>query len=192
MEMNIHARKFAVYSNADEQLAADDGNNNLKNVQITEFQQTTMRETSNKTNLQIDELRLRYQNSERKMEKHSSDTHSSDPIVSIETIETTKSNNAINFSVDSILSTSNWMRKIDTQHVDPKSASSYKLTAIDDCSRVYRPMPMRYVSNAPFFQGNACLQQIASTHSQNIQRKFKEYIDPLHQTHYFDRCKLFI
>lgn len=149
MEMNIHARKFAVYSNSDEQLAADDRNNNMKNVQIMEIQQTTMRETNTKTNLQIDEFRLRCQNNERKMEKHSSDTHSSD------SIETTKSSNAINFSVDSILSTSNWMRKSDTQHVDLKSASSHKITAIDDCSRVYRPMPMRYVSNAPLFQGNA-------------------------------------
>lgn len=154
--MNVHARKFAVYSNANEQLATDDRNNNLKNVQITAIQQTAMRETSTKTNLQIDEFRLRYQNSERKMEKNSSDTHSSESIVSI---ETTKSNNAINFSVDSILSTSNWMKKNDTQHVDAKSTSIHKFSAIDEFSRVYRPMPMRYVSNAPLFQGKFMLQR---------------------------------
>lgn len=147
MEMNVHARKFAVYSMAEEQFVADDKNNNLKNDQIIEKQQTVIQTTNKKIDLQIDELRLKYQNNDEQMEKHSIDMRSSDLVGS------TKSSTALNFSVDSILSSTNSLKKNDTEIVDHKTVSSQHLISGEDY-RIYRPMPMRYLSNPQLLQGN--------------------------------------
>ncbi|XP_055326540.1 homeobox protein H2.0 [Sitodiplosis mosellana] len=152
MEMNVHSKKFALCSKADEQLVTDDRNNNLKNDQLTEKQQTMIQENNEITTQwkQIDELRLKFQNSEQNMDKHSSDTHSNDSHSS-GPMETIKSSAAINFSVESILNGSSCTKKCDIENVDQKSLerghSPQKSAIPEDCSRIYRPMPMRYVSN---------------------------------------------
>ena len=154
--MNVHSRKFALCSKADEQLVTDDRNNNMKNDQITEKQQTVNESTTAQWK-QMDELRLKMQNSEKNMERNSSDTHSNDSHSSERPVESSKSNAAINFSVESILNGSTCARKCDPGNIDQNSLdrgnSSQKSPAPEDCSRIFRPMPMRYVSNPTVYHG---------------------------------------
>lgn len=169
--MSIRARKFAVYSQEEEQIDADDRNNNLQNGQVTEqnmIEKQPMVMDSRKTDSealnQIDELRLKYQNSEEKMEKHANETQSNDS-QSIEMAQTTKCNTAINFSVDSILSNSNWAKKIDVNSFNFKSSESSvslpKLSTTEDFNRIHRPMPMRYMTNPSLYPGKChSFQQI--------------------------------
>lgn len=160
MEMNVHSRKFAPCSKADEQLVADDRNNNLKNGQIMEQQQTVNAAENNKqSNVtqwnHMDELQVKCQNSEPNIEKH--DTHSNDSHSSGPMVETIKTNAAINFSVESILNGSSCTKNCDTHHFDQKSfekvSSAQKSTVSDGCNRIYRPMPMRYMSNPTLYHG---------------------------------------
>lgn len=163
MKMDVHGRKFALCLKVDEQLVVDDRNNNLKNGQIIEKQHTLTQENNNKKPSvtqwsQMDELREKFQNNEPNMEKHFGDTHSNDSHAS-GPIETIKNNTVINFSVESILNGSqNWTKKSDTEIVNHKSfekvSSPQRSTAVqEDCSRIFRPMPMRYVSNSTLYHG---------------------------------------
>lgn len=160
--MSVHAQKFAVYSMDVEQFVVDDRNNNLKNDQIMEKQQTVIQK---KSDILIDEFRLKYQNSEYKMEKHSNDmqqceTHSSGQ---------TKSSTPLNFSMDSILSSTNSAKKNENENFDRKIVTSQQ-SITEDC-RIYRPMPMRYLSNPPFLQGNHNNVMSNSNKFQKIQRR---------------------
>lgn len=149
IKMNVHSRKFASYLKDDEQLVNDDRNNNLKSGQLTEKQEKLQWN-------QMDEMRLKFQNSEQNMEKHLSDTHSNDSHSS-RPVETIKTNTVINFSVESILNGSNCTKKSDTESIEPntfeKVISPQKSTVPEECSRIYRPMPMRYMSNSTFYHG---------------------------------------
>lgn len=157
MEMSVHSRKFALCSKADEPLVTDDRNNNMKNDRITKKQQTVSSQENNESTSrwnQTDELRLTFQNSEQNMDKHSSDTHSNDS-QSSGPVENNKT--AINFSVESILNGSNCTKKCDTENGDQKSLgrghSPQKSSIPEDCSRIFKPMPMRYVSNPTVYHG---------------------------------------
>lgn len=163
--MSIQARKFAVFSKEEEQRGADDRNNNLQNGPAVEqniIERQSMVIDSRKTDSeplnQIDELRLKYQNSEQKMEKHANETRSHD-LQSMEMAATTKCNTAINFSVDSILSNSNWTKKSDANSLNCKSSESSvslpKSSTPEDFNRIHRPMAMRYVTNPALYQGKS-------------------------------------
>lgn len=95
-------------------------------------------------------------NKEKNMEKHLSDTHSNDS-QSSGFAETTKSNTMINFSVESILSNENRSKKIPTENMNSKSFENIlslpKSMNCEDPNRIYRPMAMRPMPSATFFQG---------------------------------------
>lgn len=149
MEMNVHSRKFALYLKEDEQLVNDDRNNNLKSVQLTEKQEKQQWN-------QMNEMRLKFKNSEQIMEKHLNDTHSNDSHSS-GPVEMIKTNTIINFSVESILNGSSCTKKCDTESIESNSfekvISPQKSTVPEDFSRIYRPMPMRYISNPTIYHG---------------------------------------
>lgn len=81
------------------------------------------------------------------------ETHAYDPPSNeSESIESTKSSTVLNFSVDSILNSSSGAKKVDDE--SKRAIDLLKSSVADDCSRIYRPMPMRYVSNSTHYQGN--------------------------------------
>lgn len=111
------------------------------------------------------------------MEKESSEMPTKKP-TSLETVETTKSSTTINFSVDRILNSC--VKKADAesdQKSFEKAISSQKSNFTEDCSRLYRPMPMRYISNSSLYQGNKFSSKSESSSE-------KRYIGPLHQNHH--------
>lgn len=161
--MSVYSKNFPMCSKNDEQYSSDDRNNNVKNGQNsnkTIKQSTELAEENNhKFDLQLcgridNEVKFKCKNSEKfKMENYSHDIRSNDSHSS-DSIDTIKNSSAINFSVDSILSGVNQTQTYnkDTLNAIPKS------TIADDFNRIHRPMPMRYMSNSNFFQGNQTKQ----------------------------------
>ncbi|XP_031626443.1 homeobox protein H2.0-like [Contarinia nasturtii] len=87
------------------------------------------------------------------MEKNTSDMPSK-KTHSLEMVEAAKSCTAINFSVDSILNSC--LKKTDAetdQKSYEKAVSPQKSFFAEDYGRLYRPMPMRYISNSSLYQG---------------------------------------
>lgn len=158
MEMSVHSRNFSLNSKSDEQYFADDRNNNVKNGQNSK---KLIEESNHRIEVQLwngigDKLQLKCKNSEKyKMECHSHDLRSNDSH-SNDSVDATKNSAAINFSVDSILNSVNVAQicNKDTSKLTDTSIAIPKSTIADDFNRIYRPMPMRYVSGSTIFQGN--------------------------------------
>lgn len=176
--MSVHARNFVVCSKEDEQFGADDRNNNLRNDQGTEKsiekQRTMIDENNSGFDVQqwnrTDDSHRKYQSGQHKTDRHSNEIQSRDSHSS-ELVATTKSNTSINFSVDSILSSTNVTRKCGTDKLSDAvnnspigRCNSPKSTSIDDFNRIHRPMPMRYLPNPSLFQGKKTLFSMTNSY----------------------------
>lgn len=161
MEMSVYSRNVAMYSKEDEQYTSDDRNNNVKNVQMSNKPLTMHEEHHKQIDFQIktrtdDELQLKCENNDKfQAEKCGTDTRSNDSNLD-ELAAATKSSVPLNFSVDSILGSTNAPQKCDKggfkQSIAPMALS--KFSVMDDFNRIHRPMPMRYVSASSIYQGN--------------------------------------
>lgn len=151
--LNMYAEQGVEYTGRDELVVDDKNNNGHFAEKLSKHLHRDIVENNKSQNdkFQIHtahELGSKTRTNEQTMEKNLNDTRLNDTSTSGETTKTAP----INFSVDSILSNTH-VRAADTDNVNRKSSVSV-VKSSDDYSRIYRPLPMRYVSNPSIFQGN--------------------------------------